>query len=321
MQAVPGIADATPVLLRPFTGIDGWDATVTVEGQGRDEAARNPGLHLEAVLPNYFGTMGIPIRAGRTFADADREGSPPVAVVSEALARRAWPDANALGKRLKFGPADSPAPWMTIVGVVGHLRYRDLRAPPPAIYVPVRQVPFPARFLIVRTSIEDVPVLAIVRRVIGEIAPAEPVVEAAPIDALLRGELAAPRFHLLAIGVFALVAVVLAAVGVFAVLSAYVAQRARELGVRAALGATPGDLRRLVLSRIVSPAALGLVLGTAAVLAASRLLQPLLFEVNAIDGWAVSAAWLTMGSATAAAALLPTRRAGRVDPVALLRLD
>ena len=109
MEATPGIAAATPVLLRPFTGTNGWDATVTVEGQGRDESSANPGLHLEAVLPNYFSTMGIQILRGRAFSESDREGGQPVAIVSESLARHGWPGATPWGKRLKFGPLDSPA--------------------------------------------------------------------------------------------------------------------------------------------------------------------------------------------------------------------
>jgi len=147
------------------------------------------------------------------------------------------------------------------------------------------------------------------------------VVEAAPIAELLKGELAAPRFHMFALGLFALVAVVLAAVGVFGMLAAFVAQRSRELGVRIALGATRSDLNRLVLSQMTWPAAIGLTLGTAAALAATRFLQPLLFDVSAIDARALAAAWLTLGVATLVASLIPLRRAGRVDPVRLLRLE
>ena len=208
---------------------------------------------------------------------------------------------------------------MTVVGIVGDLRYRDLDAPPPALYVPLRQTPFPARFLIVRTSVKNAPVLAMTGRVVREIDSEEPVVEAAPIAELAEGELAAPRFHMFALGLFALLAVVLAGVGVFGVLAAFVGQRSRELGVRVALGATRSDLRRLVLSRMAWPAAAGLTLGTAAALAATRFLQPLLFDVNAIDAQAFAAGWLTLGLASVVASLVPLRRAGRVDPVRLLR--
>jgi predicted permease len=321
LEAVPGIEAATAVLLRPFTGKDGWDATFTAEGQAYEEASANPGVHLEAVLPSYFSTMGIPIRRGRSFGDADSEGRLPVVIVSESLARHAWPGSDALGKRLKFGSSDSPAPWMTVVGVVGDLRYRDLDAPPPAVYVAMRQTPFPARFVIVRTGIPNAPVLSMTRRIVRELDADESVVEAAPIAQLLKGELAAPRFHMFALATFALLTVVLAGVGVFGILAAFVAQRSRELGVRVALGATRSDLRRLVLSQMTWAAGVGLTLGTAAALAATRFLQPLLFDVNAIDARALAAGWVTLALASIVASLIPLRRAGRVDAVTLLRLE
>jgi putative ABC transport system permease protein len=197
----------------------------------------------------------------------------------------------------------------------------EFRRPSPALYVPVRQTPFPARFLIVRTAVTNAPVLSMTRRIVRDMDADEPVVEAAPIAELLKGELAAPRFHMFALGLFALVAVVLAGVGVFGMLAAFVAQRSRELGVRVALGATRSDLRQLVLFRMAWPAATGLTLGTAAALAATRVLQPLLFDVSAIDARAFATGWLTLGSASLFASLIPLRRAGRVDPVRLLRLD
>jgi len=202
VQAAPGIAAVTPVLLRPFTGTDGWDATFAVEGQRADDAAANPGLHLEAVAPNYFSTLGVSLIRGRAFTESDRKGALPVAILGESLARRAWPDASPLGKRLKFGGADSPAPWMTVVGVVRDLRYRDVKAPPPAIYVPLRQSPFPPRFLVLRASVDHLPVLAITQRALQEIDATEPVTEAATIDDLLEAQLAGPEFHMFALVLF-----------------------------------------------------------------------------------------------------------------------
>lgn len=321
MEALPAIAAATPVLLRPFTGTDGWDAHFTLEGQGPEEASANPGLHLEAVLPNYFSTMAIPIRRGRAFAESDRQGSQPVIIVSESLARYAWPESTALDKRIKPGPPESSAPWMTVVGVVGDLRYRDFKAPPPAIYVPLRQVPFPPRFLIVRTSVEDVPVLSTTQHIVKEIDPAEPVPEAASVVELLAGELAGPRFHMFALGLFALVAVLLAGVGVFGVLAAFVAERSRELGLRLALGANLTDLRAHVLSKVGWPAALGLSVGTFAAFATTALLRPLLFQVSRLDARAFAAGWIALALATILASLVPLHRAGRVDPVTLLRSE
>jgi putative ABC transport system permease protein len=319
LETLPGIAAATPVLLRPFTGIDGWNASFTREGQDGREASANPGLHLESVWPDYFSTIGTPILRGRAFTESDRKDSPPVAIISESLARNGWPKSSAVGKRIKFGPADSPAPWMTVIGIVGDLRYRDLKAPPPAIYVPADQTSFPARFLLVRASVDAAPVLAMTQRALREIDPGEPVTEAAPIAALLDGELAGPRFYMSALSLLAAVAVLLAGVGVFGVLGAFVAQRSAEVGLRVALGATVVDIRRLVLSRIGWPAILGLSVGTCAAIAAAPQLGPLLFHVSARDAPAFAAGWAVLALVSLAAATIPLRRACRVDPVSLLR--
>jgi putative ABC transport system permease protein len=321
MKASPGIVAATPVLLRPFTGTEGWDATFTGEGQRSEESEGNPSLHLEAVLPEYFSTVGTPIIRGRTFADADRKGSLPVVIVSESLARHAWPGSNAIGRRLKFGPPASPAPWMTVIGIVGDVRYRDLKAPPPAIYVPMGQGSFPARFLVVRAAVHDTPVLAMTQQALKSIDSAEPVTEAAPVTDLLAGELAGPRFHMSALIVFAAIAVLLAGVGVFGVLSAFVAQRSREVGLRIALGADLTRIRWLVLSKVGWPAALGLAAGTCAALATMPLLQPLLFQVSVLDPRAFAAGCVVLALLTTVAAIVPLRRAGAVDPASLLRSD
>lgn len=321
LEAQPGIAAATPVLQRPFTGADGWDATFTREGQGEQDASANPGLHLETVRPDYFSTIGTPILRGRAFIESDRQGSPPVAIVSESLARAAWPGLSAVDKRIKFGTPESAAPWMTVVGVVGDLRYRDLKAPPPAIYVPAAQTPFPARFLLVRASVDAAPVLAMTERALKDIDPGEPVPGAASVSTLLDDELASPRFYMSALSLFAGVAVLLAGVGVFGVLGAFVAQRSAEVGLRMALGATLIDIRRLVLARIGWPAALGLSAGTVAAAAAAPRLGPLLFHVSARDAPAFAAGWAVLALAGLAAAVIPLRRACRVDPVTLLRRE
>jgi putative ABC transport system permease protein len=319
VQAAPGIEAATPVLMRPFTG--GWDATFAAEGQRADDVAVNPGLHLEAVAPNYFATLGVSIVRGRAFNASDRQGAPSVAILGESLARRAWPDASPLGKRLKFGDADSPAPWMTVVGVVRDLLYRDVKAPPPAIYVPLRQSPFPPRFLILRASIDHPPILAITQRALREIDPTEPVTEAATIDDLLKTQLAGPEFHMFALVLFALLAVLLAGVGVFGVLAAFVTQRSREVGLRVALGANRRQVHRLVLSKVGWPAGLGLIIGTSLAVATTPLLNPLLFRVSAYDVSSFAAGWIVLLAITALASLIPLRRAARIDPVVLLRSD
>ena len=278
-------------------------------------------VHLEAVVHNYFSTMAIPVLQGRAFVELDRKGNLPVAIIGESLARDLWPGSPPLGKRLKFGGFDSPAPWMTVVGTVGDLRYRDLDFPPPAIYVPSRQWDFPARFLLVRARVDDAPVLSTVQRALQEIDSAEPVPEATAVSTLLATELAGPRFHMFALGLFAAIAVFLAGVGVFGVLAAFVAQKSREVGLRVALGARRADVRRLVLARLATPAGLGLCIGTLAALAASPWLRPLLFHVSTVDVRAFAVSWVMLILTSLVAAIIPLRRADRVDPVTLLRSE
>jgi putative ABC transport system permease protein len=273
------------------------------------------------VAPNYFSTLGVSIIHGRAFNESDRKGTLAVAILGASLARRAWPDASPLGKRLKFGGADSPAPWMTVVGVVNDLRYRDIKAPPPAIYVPLRQSPFPPRFVILRASAEHLPTLAITQQALTQIDATEPVTEAATIDELLKTQLAGPEFHMFALGLFAFVAVLLAGVGVFGVLGAFVAERTRELGLRVAFGANRTQVRRLILSKIGWPVVLGLIVGTSAAFATTPFLHPLLFRVSAFDVSSFATGWIVLLVITVVASLIPLRRAVRIDPVVLLRSE
>jgi putative ABC transport system permease protein len=321
VEALPNIVAATPVLLEPFTGVNGWDSSITAEGQNTEEAAANPGLHMETAFPNYFTTMKIPLRQGRPFTDADREGALPVVIVSDSLAHRLWPGEMVIGKRIKRGPPTGPEPWLTIVGLVGDLHYRDLMAPPPAIYLPLRQTWFPPRVLMVRTTDPNVPVLELVSRIVKSIDADEPIPKAFPLSSLLAHELSGPRFFMLGLALFAAVVLVMAGVGVFGVLATFVGQQSRELGIRAALGATKHDLRRIVLFTLSWPALVGLVLGSVLAPVAGRLVGPLLFNVSTAAPSALVAGWIVLGLTTLLAALVPLRRAVRVDPVTLLRSE
>lgn len=321
LESMPELSAATAVLLRPFTGTAGWDATYAAEGQTPNETAANPAVQLESVLPNYFATVQAPIRAGRAFTGSDGKGGLPVAIVSESIARSAWPGQSAIGRRLKFGGADSPAPWMTVVGVVGDLRYRDVVSPPPAIYVPASQNGFPLRFLLVRVRANGAPIAALTQRALSELDSNEPVPGVAAVDGLLSFELAGPRFRMEALVLFAGITGFLAGVGIFGVLGSFVEQRSRELGLRVALGATANDIRSIVLTKAGWPAAVGITVGTGIALLVTPSLAPLLFQVSAVDVPTFAAAWAVLVLAAAAAAFMPLRKAARCDPVALLRSE
>lgn len=321
LEAGGGLADATPVLMAPFSGRGGWDAFYSIDGQGPSEAAANPASNLEPVMPNYFRTLGIPILRGRGITLGDREGGPPVVVVSQALARRAWPGQNPLGKRLKLGSADGPGPWQTVVGVVGEVRYRDLLAPPPTLYVPWLQTDHVARWLLIRTR-SGVPVTrGQIQSAATELAPNALVLSVTAVAELLAQPLARPRFLSSLVAVFAALALLLAAVGLYGVMSSITASRTREMGIRMALGAGRGRIRRLVLRQGVAIAATGIALGLALAGMTTRWLRTLLYGVDPVDVATLVVAVLAILTITVGASYLPARRATKVDPTVALRAD
>jgi predicted permease len=325
LEAVPGIAGATPVNTPPFAGTGGWDAPeFTAEGQSADRAASNPSLNLESVHPNYFATLEVTLVRGRAFAETDRRGAPLVAIVSEDVAALTWPGEDPIGKRLKLGRSASTEDWRawrTVVGVARSTRYRELAAPRATLYLPAEQFMVAAEMLMVRTSSPLALVAGEVRARVRAVDPGVQVTRVSPFRELLRGPLARPRFNAFLIGVFGIAALLLAAVGLYAVVAAYVRQRYTEIGVRVALGATAADVRGLVLGEGLRLAALGAVIGLAVAAAATRGLRVLLFEVQPLDPTALLAAALLLVGASTLASYLPARRATRVDPIALLRTE
>jgi predicted permease len=319
----PETSSATVVLLPPFSGRNGWDAFFTAEGQSAQDAAANPALDLQAVLPGYFSTMGIPIRRGRGITSADREGSPPAVVVSRSLAERAWPGQDPIGKRLKFGHADAPTPWKTVVGVVDDVRYRELTYPRPVVYVAWAQqadMP-PLSFVVARGSAGQALAARDVARIVREIEPRVLVTGVGTIRQHLTTSLARPRFQALVLGVFAAVALILAAVGVYGVIAALVRQRTAEIGIRLALGARISDVGFLVLRSGLALSSVGVAAGLAASAAATRLLGAELYDVSPTDPATMAAASLSLLAVAALACWLPARAAMRVDPLVALRAE
>jgi putative ABC transport system permease protein len=322
LEAAPGIAGATPVNTPPFSGTGGWDApTFTVEGQRVERAASNEALNLELIHPNYFSTFRVALVRGRAFTAADAEKAPSVVIVSEDVAARIWPGEEAIGKRLKFGGPNSLQPWRTVVGVASPTRYRELKEPRATVYVPAAQLASPPHAIALRTTSPTSVVAKAARDRIHAVDPTVHVTRVARFAELLEGPLARPRFNALVIGVFGIAALFLAAIGVYAVMSADVRQRGTEIGLRVALGATPADVRRLILGEGLRLAGLGAAIGLAGAVAATRLLRGLLFEVHPLDPASMLAATLLLVGAATLASHLPARRALRVSPVVLLKAD
>jgi predicted permease len=315
LAAVPGISAATPVNNSPFGG--GWDVPrFTAEGQSAERAAANPALNLESIFPNYFATLQIPMVRGRPFSEADRAGAQLVAIVSEDVAARTWPGQDPIGSRVKMG---ANPPWLTVVGVARSMRYRELGSPHPTIYLPAAQFLVTAEMFLLRANGPLAQVSASARARLAAIDADVRVVQVTPFTRLLDRPLARPRFQASLSSGFAVTAFLLAAVGLYAVIAASVRQRRREIALRVAIGATPRDLRRLVVGEAARLAGSGVALGLVLSVIATRWVAALLAGVGPLDPATLGAAALLLMGAAVAAALLPMRRAVRIDAIELLK--
>lgn len=320
LQAAPAIAAATPVNMAPFSGPVGWDLPrFAAEGQSLERAAANPSLNLESVHPNYFDTFQVPLVRGRAFTDADREGALDVVIVSDDVAARTWPGEDPIGKRLKMGRPDSRDRWRTVVGVAASTRYRELTTPRATLYMPAAQFRMTAQRLALRSTASLDLVTSLARDRVRAVDSDAQVLRVTTFADLLARPLARPRFNALLIGLFAAAALFLAAIGLYAVMTAYVRQRDKELGIRIALGATASEVRRLVLNEAMWLAGLGAAIGLAGALGASRLVRGLLFEASPLDPSTLVGAALLLVLTSALACYLPVRRATRIDAVTMLR--
>jgi predicted permease len=320
LAAAPGIESATPVTTAPFAGTAGWDAAAyTAEGQTPEQARMNPSLNFEAIYPNHFATLGVPVVRGRVFTQADRPGAPEVAIISEDVAARVWPGRDPIGRRLKLGGADSQEPWRMVVGVVKPTRYRELAVARPTLYLPAPQFIVSAEALLVRTALPLAALADLSRHRVRAVDPSVRVMSVLPFHQLLEAPLARPRFNAFLIGIFGAASLLLAAVGLYAVMAASVRQRHAEIGIRLTLGATPSGVRRLVLGEALRLSAIGAGIGLAIAVAASRVLRGLLFAVDPLDPVSLLGAAVLLVLASSLATYPPARHASGVDPATVLR--
>jgi putative ABC transport system permease protein len=285
-----------------------------------DPSAAPPAI-LSVVAPGTFAALGIPLRSGRDFNDDDALDRPFVAVVNEALARKAFPNQNPLGRTV-FSPFDS-FKGMTIVGVVGDVRQRGPEREPMAeFYMPYSQHGFNGATLslVVRTAGDPNALAETVRRLARERAP-DVAMRFTTMENLLSENVAAPRFRTLLLAVFAGLAVCLAMAGVYGVMAYAVGQRSSEVGLRMALGASTGSVLRLILGQGLTLAGIGLALGLAGAFAGSRLLTTMLFQVKPTDPLVYLAVAILLGVVALVASYIPARRASRIDPVAAIRQE
>jgi predicted permease len=319
VRAIPGVQGVSPVVSVPYSTTRSWQGRPTAEGQSEQDAAHNPMLDFEVVGPEFFSTLGVTVSKGRAFRATDVQGAPLVVMLSESAARHYWPDANPIGKRLVAAAGS----FTTVIGVVPDMRYRDLRDPHSTMYFPLAQSPFPfaPTTLVIRTTRALADAAAAVRGAIADVAPDVSVASAVSFGQLLAGPLAEPRMNALLLILFGLSAIALASVGLFGVLAAMVRQRRRELGIRMTLGASPGEVARLVVRRGVLLAALGTVSGLLIALGTNHVLASLLFEISPNDALTLVVVAATVAVVAMVASAIPAHTSSRIDPAIALRSD
>jgi putative ABC transport system permease protein len=320
MQSIPGITSAAVVKPLPFSD-DGWESGVSIEGQPT-EPGKNPSSETAVISPDYFRTMGIPILSGRSFNAQDTAKSPRVVIVNQTFARRFWPGENPLGKRIKPGEYTSKEAWIEVVGVVGDVRLTGLDdSEKPEMYIAYPQSASTFLALVARTSVEPASVAAALRAAVAAVDKDQPVFAVATMRELVASSMAQRRFSMALFGGFAALALVLAIIGVYGVMSYAATQRTHEMGLRMALGATPGDVLRLIVGQGAQLALTGVLVGLAAAGALAPVMASQLFDMPAVDPVTFAGVAALLSCAAIAACYVPARRAARVDPMVALRYE
>jgi putative ABC transport system permease protein len=319
-RSLPGAVSSSISTTLPLSGSD-IGIGFSIEGQpATSDPATRKSAAFFGISPDYFTTMGIPVRKGRAFTDRDKEGAPNVIIVSETFARRYWPADDAIGKRITIG-YNGTGP-REVVGIVGDVKWTGLAEKTPLeMYTPFPQTPWPFMAAVVRTQADPAAVAASMRGAVVALDRDQPPGEVKTLTSYLTRSIAAPRFTAMLIGSFAVIALFLAALGLFSVMAYAVVQRRREIGIRMALGAQPSDVRRLVVSQALAMGLAGLGIGLAGALAVGRGLGSLLFSVSATDPVTFAGVSGLLLAAVLVAAYLPARRATRVEPMVALRAE
>jgi putative ABC transport system permease protein len=315
VRAVPAVQSAALVRAVPFSG-NGGTTGYAIEGRPAPAAGSLPQARFHLVTPEYFKTMRIPLLKGRDFTDRDDLQTPLVAVINETFARREWPDDDPIGKH--FTTPNTPSP-VTVIGVVGDTKHYTATEPAvPQLYVAHYQVPLIFCSLVARTSVPPESLTNDIRKAIWSVDKDQPVWAVRSLAAQVEGTHGQSRFLALLLGIFAVVALLLAGVGIYGVTSYGVAQRTHEIGIRLALGASGERVLREVVGRSVRLTMVAVAIGLLGAVVMGRLATAMLFGVKPTDPGALAVAALVLGVVSVAACYIPARRAARVDPVIAL---
>lgn len=294
-----------------------------VEGQPLPPGQTRPLAEEMTISPDYFTALGVPLLRGRFFTDADKEN---ILIINEAMARRYFPNEDPVGKRLQTGDPAPNSPWETIVGVAGNVKYTGLDADEaPTMYVPYTTPGWASwsrsMYLVVRTAGEPLGLAAALRQEVNALDRDLPLTNVRAMEQVIHESVAEPRFRTSLLGLFALVAVLLAGIGLYGVISYAVTERTHEIGIRLALGAQGSDVLRLVVKQGMWLTGVGLALGLTASLALTRMMKTLLFGISTTDPLTFGGITLLLTFVALAACWIPARRATKVDPLIALRHD
>ena len=322
VRDLPGVESAAAAGRLPLLGVNQASA-YQVEGQNippKDWVSAD----VRIITPQYFRTIGIPLMAGRDYNDNDTSTSPLVAVVNAEFARRYWPNQNAVGHKLQMFPQMTL--WREIIGVVGDVKLQSLDAPVgPAIYIVAPQNPFlnAARSLFIVMKVKGSPeaIYPALRREIGSIDATQSVSELVNLNQAVSNSLARNRLTMVLLLTFGAIALILAAVGVYGVVGLFVSSRMQEIGIRMALGASPWKVVRLIFAETATFSAIAVAIGVAAALVLARSMRQILFEISTADPITFAVAITTILATTLLAAMAPTIRAMRADPLVVLRIE
>ncbi len=319
IESTPGVVAATPIESAPFKGQSFFIMKVAPSEAPASERGNYPFVPFEFVGPDYFRTFQIPILKGRAFNATDTKSGPPVVVISEVLAHQLWPTQDALGKQL-IQTADNST-W-TVVGIANDTHFRELKHVGPVVFFDWDQIaPFWSGYVAVRTRAPLAATLPALRATAHTVNSSLALWDAETMDQFLDAPLAQPRLSALLMSGFSLVALLLSAVGLYGVMSSAVRQQTRDIGVRVALGATPGDVRRLVGREAMWVIGLGALVGIAAAMFVGRILASQLFGVGQLDPVSLALAPGLLLVIGMGAAYFPAQRAVRIDPVEALRAE
>jgi putative ABC transport system permease protein len=324
LRALPGVRAADAVMGLPLSGLN-FIISFQVEGRPPIPPAQQPAMEVRVATPGYFSTVGIPLKRGRGFTEADRAGTPRVVLITESAARQFFPNEDPIGKKIKLGWGRGPGKPRAggeVVGIVGDVKEAGLDEPnPPQIYMPFRQWPVGFMSVVLKTATPPTSLADAAREEVYAVDSNLPVSNVRTLDEVVARSISQPRFYMLLLTIFAAVALLLAAIGIFGVLSYAVAQRTREIGIRMALGAQERTVISLVVREAMTLVMLGVVSGTIAALLLSRTMTRMLFSVTPTDPTTFASVAAALLVVALFASYLPARRATRVDPIVALRTE